>query len=266
MLSMWGQPASATLPPPSGYSHLVFDDTFGGTALNSSHWDTYITSRAAGGAPWHANAVGGSSEGAQFNAAYFKPSAVSVNNGLTLAAHRRSGQRGYSWTGSVVCTYGHFEFTGGYVQISAQTPIGNGMWSAFWMLPGPAGTHGDDNEIDIFESGFTGNGLDPYENDAWHLESPSGRFGNDAPIGTRLLSGYHVYGLSWVPGRSITWYLDGAEVGQLTSAQTAIPDEPMELILSQSVANHHSAGWHQPVNSRTHSPESMQVAEVQVWQ
>jgi len=258
--------SAASVPAPPGYTRLIFDDAFTGSTLNGAHWNSYITSRGANGAPWHSNGRGGSGEGRTYDAGYYQPNDVSVSNGLTITAHRHSGQRGFTWAGGVISTYGHFEFTGGYVQIRAQMPTGSGMWSGLWMLPGPAGTSGDDNEIDIFESGETGNWVSPYENYAWHLEGPWGKFGSVTSMGPSMLSGYHTYGLAWQPGQSITWYFDGSVVGQLTSAQTPIPNEPMELIVSQGIANHHASSWHASVGPRTRSPESMQVAEVQVWQ
>jgi beta-glucanase (GH16 family) len=52
-----------------------------------------------------------------------------------------------------------------------------------------------------------------------------------------LAGGYHIYGLKWIPGVSLTWYVDGVQIGQVTSARAVIPDEPMQIIMSLQVAN-----------------------------
>src|SRR5579863_228390 len=244
--------APGGLGAPPGYSTKIFDDAFSGTTLNTNNWNTYITSRAANGWPWNSNGSGGSGDNAGgYNAEYYEPSQVSVNNGLSLTAVRGSTQSGYQWTSGGVSTYGHFQFNGGYVQYKAKMTAGNGMWPALWMLPGPGGTNGDDNEIDSFEGGALGNGVNPNNNYAWHLITPSGKLGNTTNVGTDVTAGYHIYGLAWVPGQSITWYFDGNQVGKITSAQLPIPNEPMELIIDLAVANSNAAGWHTVYASNT---------------
>ena len=37
--------------------------------------------------------------------------------------------------------------------------------------------------------------------------------------GVDLTAGYHTYGLAWDPGQSLTWYLDGKEIAEITSAE-----------------------------------------------
>ena len=134
------------------------------------------------------------------------------------------------------------------------------------MLPGPGGKHGDDFELDIFEGNYTGNEVSPNDNFAWNLHTPSGaQFGGLTSTGINLGTAYHVYGIDWIPGRSITWYLDGKPVGMLTSSETAIPNEPMELIMDLDVAGPTTAGWHTTVDGTTPSPAVTSVAEVQVY-
>jgi Glycosyl hydrolases family 16 len=260
-------PPSTSLPPPPGYSNLIFDDQFTGTTLDSSKWNTYIASKASNGYPWNSNGTGGSGGVPNGNsAAYFEPSQVSVNNALNLTAVRGSSQPGYAWTSGVLSTYGKFQFRGGYIQVAAKMPSGVGMWPGIWMLPGAGCTCTTDNaEIDNFEGGFLDGSLTPLDVYAWHLHTGSW-WGGQANVGVDLSAAYHVYGLKWVAGQSITWYLDGQQVGQITSAQATIPDEPMELILSLYVATSLTSGWHTPYGPSTPSPSRMSVADVQVYQ
>jgi beta-glucanase (GH16 family) len=258
---------TSSMAPPPGFTHRVFEDAFPGGELNRRKWHTYITSRSAHGHPWNPNGSGGSGAvPGGFNAAYFQKHQVAVANGLTLTALHQSTRSGIPWTSGVVSTYGKFQFDGGYVQIKAKVPIGDGLWPGFWMLPGPGGKHGDDFELDIFEGDYTGNEVNPIDNYAWNLHTPSGaQFGGLTSTGVDLGAGYHIYGIDWVPGQSITWYLDGKPVGMLTSAQAPSPDEPMELILDLDVASPTTAGWHTVYDATTPSPAVLDVAEVQVY-
>ncbi|MGA2520237.1 MAG: glycoside hydrolase family 16 protein [Acidimicrobiales bacterium] len=254
------------MAPPPGYPTEIFGDSFSGTALDTSKWSTFITSNAAHGWPWSSDGAGGSGSSAgDFDAEYFEPGQVSVDNGLSLTAVRGSTRPGYTWTSGVVCTYGKFQFDGGYVQIKAKAPAGDGMWPGLWLLPGPGGTAGDNFELDMFEGGYTGNGANPADNDAWHLHTPSGVVGGVTNTGANLTAGYHVYGVAWVPGQSVTWYLDGVQVGRVTSAQVPIPDEPMELILDLQVADSAAQGWITTDDATTPSPSVLQVAAVAVY-
>ncbi|MER8396147.1 family 16 glycosylhydrolase [Mesorhizobium sp. M1340] len=263
------------LSTPSGFasSDLVYEENFSGTALDSD-WHTYITSNAANGWPWNTNGSGGSTPGGPYNADYDMPSQVSVNNGtldLTAIQQPISGMnqgtaQTFPITSGAVSSYGNFEFNGGYLQISMQAPSGDGAWPGLWMMPGQgAGSSGDNFEIDIQEGGFTGSGPTDH-NFAWHLHGPSGATGGVVDSGVDLTAGFHTYGLNWVPGESITWYLDGKQMAQVTSAQAVIPDEPMELMMNNGVANSNASGWHSALDSSTPSSMQMQVDEVQLYQ
>jgi beta-glucanase (GH16 family) len=254
----------ATLATAAG---AIFDDTFTGSALNMSNWNTYLASRASSCTPWNSNGSGGSGgSGGGYNAAYFEPSQVSVNNGLSLTAVRGSAQSGYTWTSGTLSTCGKFQFDGGTVDVTAKMPPGNGMWPGIWMLPGSGCTCTTDNfEIDQFEGGFLDGSVSPLDVYAWHLpQQPTANGVTDA--GVDLSAAFHVYRMTWVPGVSVTWTLDGVQVGRITSAQTAIPNEPMELILSLFVASNLTSGWHTVYDASTPSPAVMQVAEVKVTQ
>jgi len=259
------------MSPPAGFSssQIIFEDTF----ADLSKWNTYMASNASGGWPWNSNGAGGSGVGDQYDLDYDLPGGVSTGpGGLTITATQDPVQgiangSGFTfpWRSGAVTTYGKFAFTGGYVQIRAKMPAGDGMWPGLWLLPGPGSNSGDNFELDMYEGGYTGNGVSANDNDAWHLHTPSGTLGGTTNVGVDLTAGYHIYGVNWVPGKSITWYLDGKEFAQLTSAQAQIPDEPMELIMNLQVANGATAGWHTLVDSSTPQSVQMNVAEVQVY-
>jgi beta-glucanase (GH16 family) len=264
------------LSAPTGFasSDLVYEENFSGTALGSD-WHTYITSNAANGWAWNSNGSGGSTPGGPYNADYDMPSQVSMSNGtLDLTAIKQPingiNQGGvaqtFPITSGAVSSYGNFEFNGGYLQISMKAPSGGGAWPGLWLMPGDgAGSSGDNFELDIQEGGFTGSG--PADNNfSWHLHGPSGWVGNTIDSGINLTAGFHTYGIYWDPGKSITWYLDGKQMAQVTSAQVAIPDEPMELMMNMGVANSSASGWHTALDGSTPSSMQMQIDGVQLYQ
>jgi beta-glucanase (GH16 family) len=262
------------LSAPAGYtsSNLAYEEDFSGTTLDN-YWHTYVTSNAANGWPWDGNGSGGSF-GGYYYADYDMPSQVSVSNGtLDLTAIKQpvtgilnGTAQTYPITSGVVSSYGNFEFNGGYLQISMKAPSGDGAWPALWLMPGQgAGSSGDNYEIDIQEGGFTGSGPTNQEF-AWHLHTPSGWYGGVVDTGVDLTAGFHTYAIDWEPGQSITWYLDGRQMGQVTSAQTTIPNEPMQLIMNNGVANTNATGWHTTLDSSYPSSTQMQVDEIQLYQ
>ncbi len=251
---------------PPGFSHKIFQDSFRGRSLDKRKWNTYITSKATNGGPWNSDGSGGSGiNPGGYNAEYFQPRQVSVDDGLVLTAVRGSTRSGYAWTSGVVSTFGKFQFDGGYVQIKAKMPSGDGMWPGLWMLPGPGGSAGDNFELDIFEGNYLGNGVNPNDNDAWNLHTLSVTEGGVTNTGWNLAGGYHIYGMNWIPGRSVTWYFDGRQVGSVTSAQVSIPDEPMELIMDLQVASSKASGFVTTSDGSTPSPSTMEIAQVQVF-
>lgn len=263
------------LSAPAGFasSDLVFEETFSGTALDSD-WHTYITSNAANGWAWNSYGSGGSGPGGAYDADYDMPSQVSVSNGLLdltaikqpVSGMNQGTAQTFPITSGAVSSYGNFEFNGGYLQISMKAPSGDGAWPGLWLMPGKgAGTSGDNFEIDMQEGGYTGSGP-ANQAFSYHLHTPSGEFGGVVDTGIDLTAGFHTYGINWVPGESITWHLDGKQMAQVTSAQVPIPNEPMELIMSNQVANSNAAGWHTALDSSTPSSMQMLVDGVQLYQ
>ena len=263
------------LSAPAGFSasNLVFQESFSGTTLDS-YWHSYLTSNAANGWPWNSNGSGGSGMGNQYNAEYDTASQATVSNGLLNLTAIKQPINGvaqgtpytFPVTSGAVSSYNNFEFNGGYLQISMKAPSGDGAWPALWLLPGKgAGSSGDNFELDMQEGGMTGSGP-ANQTFAWHLHTPSGTVGGVIDTGIDLTAGFHTYGINWVPGQSITWYLDGRQMAQVTSAQVPIPNEPMELIMSNQVANSNAAGWHTALDSSTPQSMQMQIDEIQLYQ
>ena len=278
-----GVPAAAAtpMPPPAGYTaqQRIFDDQFSGTSLNTTNWTTLW---GAQGEVWNdfgilPNPYSGPNDTAHggngFDLAMFGPSQVAVDNGLTLTAQRNTNQWAstFPWISGVVTTEGKFTLptSGWYVQVKAKMPytMSQGMWPSIWFMPAVAGT--SVNEIDGFEGGFEFYGP---PNPALHSTYHSTYFLNSGTtlsklvkVSANLTTGFHVYGIEWIPGVSVTIYLDGTEIWQVTEAEAgSIPAEPYEIILQLAVASAETDWWH-TVTSATTPTSSMQVAEVQAY-
>ncbi len=149
---------------------VLFEDVFAGNSLSRKHWNPYICDNNSRGWPWLMQpsvAVPSSATVARNsrNAAYDLPSAIRVDDGLTLRSYRGTRAAGYSWTGSVICSrptsnnFGSgtvhtagFTFADARVEVRAKMPdLSGGQWPSIWFLPA---WDDDGAEIDLFEGGF----------------------------------------------------------------------------------------------------------------
>ncbi len=264
-----GGGGTGTMSAPNGYSsqQLIFDDQFTGTSLDSTKWVSYL---GAAGQRWNGSGAlpspySGSSPSSN-DAAMFGPSQVSVNNGLTLTAQHNANQyaSSYPWISGVVTTEGKFSLptTAWYVQVKAKMPDqSQGMWPAIWFMPGVAGTA--TNELDGYEGGFLGSPA----NDIMHSDyfANQGQQQSAYNVGLDTSAGYHIYGFQFIPGQSITAYVDGKQVWQVNaSSGVTITGEPYEIMLELQVAAQQTSGWHTVTNANTPT-SSMTVAEVQAY-
>jgi beta-glucanase (GH16 family) len=237
-------------PPIPGLWTLVFDDEFNAATVSSA-WVNKI---------WGLTQVPGDAE-------TYSPSAVATANGVVSLTASNQQLNGRSYTSGVLTTGGipgrtapGFSFTYGYVEARIKMAPGNGMWSAFWMLPTPYadGTiHDDDGELDVVE--FVG--PEPTVGNAAAHRGGVNHV-HDYDLGTDLTQGFHTYGLDWEPDH-LTWYVDGNVV--FTTTDTAvIPTVAEYLILNLSVGV--AGSWPGTPDATTSFPTSMQVDYVHVWQ
>jgi beta-glucanase (GH16 family) len=215
-------------------------------ALNTTSWSPFITDEATDGYAWNPNADGGSGYNAGGYAnAYFESSNVvrRANGSFTISATPGTLQPGYKWTSGVLSSYRAFSINGGYISIEAQMPtLTDGAWPGLFLLPGPGNPRND--EIDVFEGGMT-LGTDNANHNFSGFVHYNGKVTGDTIRVRPSLSGvYHDYGLEWVPGKSLTWYLDGEQLIQVTSKQFTIPSGAMELIVELEIVSKQAASWH----------------------
>jgi beta-glucanase (GH16 family) len=257
--------------PPAGYtvSQLVFSDYFVGDKLDTSKWNTFITSRAADGDAWNAEGLpeGGSAEDASNGHAadFYYPSNVRQSNGLSLVLTPSAAATGFRYASAVVSTYGKYEITGGYLQFMVKMPdMTHGGWPAIWLMPGSGATHGDNGEIDVFEGGFLpenrGLPASTPQNQVVvsNYHSPSSGVAQASyNAGVDLTDTYHVYGVEYVSGVSIKTYFDGHLVGSFTKD---VASGPYHIIMNNSHASALTSAWHTTGNT-TSSVMSIRAVE-----
>jgi beta-glucanase (GH16 family) len=258
------------MEPPAGYSarQLIFDDKFSGKSLNSAHWNTVMGGQ---GEPiWNSDGLpaGASAAGTHFHQTYFSPSQVTVNDGLTLTMVRDTeySSLGYGYRSGVVTTGNKFTLRSGYVQIQAKmSEASRGGWPAIWFLDPSSG--GSSQEIDLQEGGFTpaGAGLPsgtPENNifvSTYH--TPSGSQSDFSYVTPKPMNaGFNIYGMEYIPGRSIKTYFNGRLVGSWTQN---ISTTPYEIVIWNTQASVNTSGFHTIGDSP--NPSVLSVAEVQVY-
>lgn len=140
-----------------GY-HMLWNDEFEGTSLDTSKWEVNRHANA-----WYIRASDGMAiQPALFSdepfipwtqfgrindeRQYYYTNNVSVQNGMLVLESREEGVTNpvgdydpnyHKYTSGKVNTADEFRFQFGVVKISAQVPGGKGMWPALWMMDYP---------------------------------------------------------------------------------------------------------------------------------
>jgi Glycosyl hydrolases family 16 len=275
----WSAAATATglltaCTAPRG--RVLFDEAFAGNSLSQTHWNPYICDNNSRGWPWLMQpsvAVPSSAisrmNGA--NGAYDLPSAIGVDDGLTLRAHRGTKAAGYSWTGSVICSrptsnnFGSgtvrtagFTFEDARVEVRAKMPdMTGGQWSSIWFLPA---RYSRGAEIDLFEGGYLAKTIHPNQVMAVNLHS-SGNEQQLLDCHTDLSADYHTYAMEYRQGSSIKIFFDGSNIYTYTRN---VPVGRYFIILANGIASALTASWHTQVSNSTPAINLMQVSYVRV--
>jgi beta-glucanase (GH16 family) len=173
------------------------------------------------------------------------------------------------YTSARLTTWDKAEVAYGRVEARIKTPIGQGIWPAFWML----GTNLDEvgwpqcGEIDILEN----IGSEPAAmHGTVHGPGYSGAHGIGGdfklPAGKRFADDFYVFAIEWEP-EEIRWYVDGDNY--LTLAPNDIPsqsewvfDHPFFVVLNVAVGGY----WPGDPDETTTFPQAMYVDYVRVYQ
>lgn len=254
-------------------ANLLFSDTFTNSSLNTNFWNPFICDVPSGGWPWNMQTGQPQPSSAidktnAYAADYELPSLISTGAGLQMTLQSGTTATGYTWSGSIICSYPitnafsrcrGFTFTNGYAEVRAKFPgATNGCWSSLWFLAGPGSNGG---EIDLHEGGYLSGSTNPDQIMACNFHSA----GNSQKLfntGTSLSADYHVYGMEYLPGRSVKMFFDGVLAAAFTNNVT---NSSYYLILNDGLASGKTAGWHSQTNAATASPSLMFVDYVKVY-
>lgn len=185
---------------PQGWE-LVWSDEFDGSTLDAAKWNVQTGDGTAEGIPgW------GNNELQSYQAAN-----IAVADGvLVITAREEDAGDGHTYTSGRINTAGKLDITYGRIEASIQAPPGQGLWSAFWMLPTDSayGTWAAGGEIDIVE--VFSRDPEPFAQAALH-------YGMAWPLNTHVYAKhadvdpadrFHVYAVEW-DAEEIRWYVDG---------------------------------------------------------
>lgn len=217
--------------------------------------------------------------------------------GLTLIAQKAPASftklgKNYTWYSGAVNTWGKAEFGGDghrvYFQVAMTLPssavngkqICNGGWGGFGLLPGPAGQTTKPGYFQI-ESGWPPvKGAEA----GWGVAGqPETKPRNAIPYRPYVATsnpfdGYHIFGIDYISGVSLTFYIDGQVMGYVDRSTTPnawtqaimqtigndIPSGPEIMGLQVNVYNG-KGDWHCKV-THPDAPIIENVSEVQVYQ
>ena len=189
-----------TAPPAAGWE-LVWSDEFDGVTLDAAKWNIQTGDGTAEGIPgWGNNELQS-----------YQDANVAVAGGvLVITAREEDSGDGHAYTSGRINTAGKLDITYGRIEASIQAPAGQGLWSAFWMLPtdyayGPWAASG---EIDI---------LEVFSRDPAPFAQAALHYGMAWPLNTLDYAkyadvdpadGFHVYAAEW-DAEEIRWFVDG---------------------------------------------------------
>lgn len=167
-------------------------------------------------------------------------------NASELTATEQALAGGQAYSSGLLTTEMTFGASSGYIEIRADVPDEQGLWSAFWLLP----TDGDwSAEIDIAE--VLGSNTDAVHTNVWNNGTPS-----ESIIPTEVGNGFHTYGLLWTP-TTIEWQIDGVTVR--TSPNTVT--EEMFLAIGLAVG-----GWDGGPDATTDFSDGLKIDYIRVYE
>lgn len=186
-------------------------------------------------------------------------SVLSITAGLTPRA-LRGVVEGQPYVSGVLTTEKSFAQQHGRFEVRAKVPEGQGLWSAFWLLPSfnqwPEGV-AVLPEIDVME--HLGHQANTYHTTLHTNQTgPLTSHPYDHTVKQRLTDEYHLYSVVWTP-KSVSWYLDG----QWTASHPTPEDftRPVHFLLNLAVGGN----WPGSPDASTEFPAQYDIDYVRAW-
>jgi beta-glucanase (GH16 family) len=183
----------------------VWSDEFNGTSVDTDNWEFQIGNGTDYDLPdgWGNNEL-----------QYYREENASVEDGYLSITAKEENFGGKSYTSARLRTKNKADFLYGKIEARIMLPTGQGMWSAFWMLPTDQvyGGWAASGEIDILEA--TNIPTEVRGTIHYGGEWPANVYSTapyteeiDEEI-TDFSDDFHVYTLLW-DTTEIRWYVDG---------------------------------------------------------
>lgn len=235
---------------PHGW-HLVWNDEFSGTKIDTSKWDFQLgTGSQYGLQGWGNNEL-----------QYYRKENAFIKDGKLVLEARKENYEGCAYTSARLRTVKDdstelFTKTYGRIEARIKMPAGNGIWPAFWLLPATTdyGVWASSGEIDILEAkGRLPNRVygTVHFGQAWPGNKNTGGM-YKFPAGETIES-FHIYSLEWEPG-ILRWLVDGSvyyetsqwwSLGAGESEPYAYPapfDKPFYILLNFALGGNYDGG------------------------
>lgn len=237
---------------------LVWEDDFGGDAINMDNWKFEVGNGASG---WGNNEL----------EYYTAGENASIQDGNLVITAKRQDRGGYKYTSTRMITKGKQSFQYGRIDIRAVLPEGQGIWPALWML----GDNIDQvswprcGEIDIMEMIGGGDGRDNRVHGTphwWNDTDPVGpaNYGGHITLTSgKFKDKFHVFSVVW-DEEKIVWYMDDVQYHIIDTTPARLDEfrAPFFFIFNVAVGGN----WPGAPNASTKFPQHMIVDYVRVYQ
>lgn len=228
---------------PGGTYSLVLDESFSGSALNATYWNSGL---------WFNSVINNELQA-------YRPENVRVSGGnMQLVAENRTAQTTWgqtmSYASGAITTRNKFAFTFGVVEARLRLPRGQGLLSAFSLEPNNKRSPPAINVMNGLGSSPT------TANFSYKFYDINGavRALMGGVSGVDFSDSYHTFTVEWTPD-AIRFYVDGALKGSYTGDSILRDDAFIVLSL---VVGGNTAGTPAGVGF----PQTMEVDYVRVWQ
>jgi beta-glucanase (GH16 family) len=245
-------PSASTDDPGQPASTPEFSATFSGSQLDTSVWATCYP---------NANPSTGCTNFGNTEYEWYMPSQDQLAGGNLQLVATRAPTAGTTKAGSyeqyncrsgIVTSDPSFRFKFGYVQVVADVADTPGLWSGLWLA---AANNQWPPEIDLVEAWGHEGGPANADGGVFFHPTPAGTRQVQSPLTASQVVGWHTYSLKWTRS-SITWYIDGKMIMNVTDKTNQIPRQEMFFIADL-------AEYARPIGSRCDG--SMLIRSVKVW-
>lgn len=247
------------IPTPEGYS-LVWSDEFNGTTINMANWQYETGDGTDYGLPagWGNNEL-------QLYTESSDNSGIEEDNNLSTLFIRATSDGNDNYTSAKLTSKDLFSIHYGRVEVKAKMPLGQGIWSAIWML-------GDNinqidwpgcGEIDIaevlgHESNKMYSTLHFTDADNKHGEIQASHSLNNENFNGK----YHVFSMNWTPEKMIFM------VDEIVIQEVSIEDDMKEFLRSFYLVLNVAVGGNWPgyPDNTTVFPQTMNIDYIRVFE